>query len=304
MQIYSSLNDVLAQNIVLTIGNFDGVHKGHQDLLNDIKSKCSEDENFVVISFVPHPKKVLDPSINNFLISSYNKKREFLVDLGIEHFVELAFDRDFSTLTPNIFLDEYVVTNPNVKKIYVGYDFAFGANKSGDHDFVKSYMKEKGIDVVIQEKFEMDYTLISSTVIRNLITSGDVNKASEYLGRNYILEGVVVKGEGRGKKIGFPTANIQFSKDLIFPGKGVYQTKTKHNNKIYNSLTNIGVNPTFKDDHVLSVETHILNFELDIYGESIEVEFISKLRDEKKFNGVEELISQISSDIESVKDKL
>jgi len=307
MKVLQCLNEIEKElgsvpDIGLAIGNFDGVHLGHQELLSKIKDDClRRNQKFVVVTFVPHPQKILQPDKVRFLINSYPQRRSLLENMGVDILIELKFTRDFSTLGAEAFLNKYLLIYPKLKTFYLGYDFAFGANKEGDHDLVKSICEPKGINVEIQPKFEFGQEVISSTLIRELLALGRIKKINEILNRPYHLEGVVVKGQGRGKKIGFPTANVQVGEDLIIPAKGVYITRTIYKGMTYQSITNIGNNPTFNDGQELHVETNLFDFDLDIYGEKIDIEFLHKIRDEKKFATVNELIAQIKADVEVAK---
>ena len=288
--------------IGLTIGNFDGVHIGHRELLKKIKADCkAKGLLFVVVTFIPHPQKILQPDKERFLINSYEHRRELLKRLGVDILVEMKFTRDFSTLKPDEFLSQYLLSYPNLKDFYLGYDFAFGANKEGDHDLVHSICRPHGVEVEIQPKFEFHGQVVSSSLIRERLHSGRIDEVESILARPFHLEGVVVKGEGRGKKIGYPTANIQVSPDLIVPQKGVYVTRTVYKGMTYQSVTNIGNNPTFKDGNQLHIETNLFDFNTDIYGEMLDIQFLHKIRDEKKFPTVNDLIQQIKNDVESAK---
>lgn len=288
--------------IGLTIGNFDGVHVGHRQLLEKIRSECTRKGlAFVVVTFVPHPQKILHPEKDRFLLNSYEKRRELLRSQGVDYLVEMKFTRDFSTLSADEFMKAHLFGYENLREFYLGYDFAFGANKQGGHDLALETCQPRGIHVEIQPKFEMDGEVISSTFIRELLLAGKVSEAVKFLERPFHLEGVVIKGEGRGKKIGYPTANIQVSTDLIVPQNGVYVTRTRHQGMTYQSVTNIGHNPTFKDGRQLHIETNIFDFDTDIYGEGLEIEFLKKIRDEKKFPTVNDLIEQIRADVETAK---
>ncbi len=288
--------------IGLTIGNFDGVHLGHRQLLKKIKLDC-ENKNllFVVVTFVPHPQKILHPEKERFLINSYEQRRHLLKELGVDVLVEMKFTRDFSTLKAEEFLEKYLLAYPNLKNFYLGYDFAFGANKEGGHDLVHSLCRPTGVEIEIQPKFEHDHVVVSSSLIRERLLSGKIDDVDFILQRPFHLEGVVIKGEGRGKKIGFPTANIQVSPDLIIPQRGVYVTRTIYNGMVYQSVTNIGFNPTFKDTDLVHIETNLFDFNNDIYGEVLDIQFLHKLRDERKFATVNELITQIKADVVSAK---
>lgn len=287
--------------IGLTIGNFDGVHIGHRQLLKKIKQECQKKNLlFVIVTFVPHPQKILQPEKERFLITSYEQRRLLLKKLGVDVLVEMSFTRDFSTLKAEDFLSKYLISYPNLKDFYLGYDFAFGANKEGSYDLVKSICPNH-MSVEVQPKFEFQNEVVSSSMVRELLQSGKLDEVEKLLDRPFHLEGVVVKGEGRGKKIGYPTANIQASRDLIVPQKGVYVTKTIYNGMTYQSVTNIGNNPTFKDTHQLHIETNLFDFDSDIYGEVLDIQFLHKIRDEKKFPTVNDLISQIRADVQEAK---
>ncbi len=303
MKVLQNLLDIPSSpEIGVTIGNFDGVHLGHRELLQKIKSDClKKNVLFVVITFVPHPQKILRPEKERFLLNSYEQRRSQLKELGVDYLIEMQFTRDFSTLPPEDFLSHFIFSYPKLRSFYLGYDFAFGANKQGGFDLVKDICVPRGIHVEVQPKFEFHGKVVSSSLIRDDVLSGRMDEANLMLSRPFHLEGVVVKGEGRGKKIGFPTANIQASPDVIIPQKGVYVTRTIHNGMTYQSVTNIGINPTFKDTEILSVETNLFDFETDIYGEPLEIQFMHKLRDERKFPTVNDLIAQIRSDVEAAK---
>lgn len=309
MKTLTSLSDGLKlmgdRKVGLTIGNFDGVHLGHQELLKQIKSDCDASGFvFAVITFVPHPHEILQPEKKGFLINSYQQRRKYLEELGVNLLVEIKFDRDFSTLSPEDFLKNYLAPHSQIKKLYLGYDFAFGANKSGSHDLAQGVLAPFGIEVELQKVFKDPSGIVSSTLIREKILGGDVNRASELLGRPFSLDGVVIKGEGRGKKIGYPTANIKVSEDQIIPSKGVYVTRTNYQGMTFNSITNIGSNPTFNQGQRLNIETNLFDFNSDIYGEEIEVSFLKKLRDERRFPTVNDLIKQITEDVAVAKEIL
>lgn len=289
--------------IIITMGNFDGVHLGHKSILEAIlNKKNNSSQKFGLVTFVPHPRVVLKGD-EGFLINDYEERRSLIESIGLDFIVELRFDRDFSTQTPDQFLDNYILKIDNLKKIYLGHDFAFGANKKGTHEIVVNRTKGRNIQVFLESEIHDDKGVrFSSTDIRDAITSGQMQKANDYLGRNFYVSGSIVKGQGRGKKIGFPTANILCDSSRIIPKNGVYKTKTTLDNMVYQSITNVGVNPTFKDDKKTIVETNIFDFDEDIYGETIKVEFIDFIRDEKKFTSVNELIDQISEDVQKTKD--
>lgn len=305
MKITTNINELKnflqKENVFLTIGNFDGVHLGHQDFLKHIKNQSiSSQAKFVVITFVPHPSFVLQPK-TNFLLNTYNERRELLEKIGVDVLLELDFTRDFSTQSPINFLNECVFIIEGLKKVFLGHDFQFGANKEGNYNLAKTIASTKNIEIILHSEFKLKNDTVSSSQIREHLKNGEVENAAGKLGREFFLSGRVIKGQGRGKQIGFPTANLGYDKDIIIPAKGVYATKTNINGMVYESVTNIGHNPTFNTGYDIHVETHILGFNRDIYGENIIVSFYKKLRDEKKFSSVNELVSQIDIDVNQVK---
>lgn len=289
------------EKIQVTIGNFDGVHKGHREFLSNIHQDCKKTKaKFVVITFVPHPVQILKAQ-SGFLLNTYKERRELLAQCGVDYLLEVDFTRDFSTLLPEEFLEKYVFSFSGIEKIYLGHDFVFGANKTGDYKLAKCQCEKENIKLVLQQEFRLDNHAVSSSVVRNAVSKGDMEMANSLLGRPYFLSGHVIKGQGRGKQIGFPTANLDYVKDLIIPEKGVYITQTTIHDMTYNSVTNIGVNPTFNMGHAINIETHLLDFNRDIYGEEMRVSFLKKLRDEKKFSSVNDLIKQIELDVNDAK---
>ncbi len=302
MKTYDSIDKISKSDnsgLTITFGNFDGVHTGHRKLIELIKTEAQKTgTKLAVMTFVPHPRKILQANASGFLISSYEKRREILGDLGVDYLIEIPFTRDFSTQNAKVFLDKYVLSYPLIKSMYLGWDFAFGANKAGDSDLVKEHCEKTNISVFECPAYDSDSKKVSSSIVRSLIVSGDISDVRKMLGRAFSLDGIVIKGEGRGKKIGIPTANLQIDRDLIIPSTGVYVTETHFSGMKYRSVTNVGHNPTFTADRALSVETHIIDFNGDIYGEKIEVNFYSRIRSELKFSSVNELVAQVRRDID------
>ena len=221
MNTYHSLTELSQDNPTtswgMLMGNFDGLHLGHQDLIKKTLLECQKQGlDLVVLSFNPHPICILKPGYQPFLINTYEQKKEFLAKLGVEYFVELNFNRDLSTQSPEEFLETHLLIHNQLKALYFGYDFTFGANKKGNFEFVKQYCHQRLI-VKKLDVFKVDGLEISSSLIRKELDKGNVDKSAQYLGRPFFIEGLVTKGEGRGKKIGFPTANLSFHKDLIIP---------------------------------------------------------------------------------------
>ena len=294
----NELKNLIQQHTVnITIGNFDGVHLGHRDFLASIKkSSLDSDAKFVVITFIPHPAQALKGQ-SGFLINTYEERRELLEKEGVDYLLEVDFTRDFSSLSPEQFVENFICIFPKVECVYLGYDFSFGANRAGDHSKSQKIFAEKNIPLKLQHEFKLRDTTVSSSEVRQALQKGDVERAAELLGRQYYVSGRVIKGQGRGKQIGFPTANLDYNREIILPSKGVYLTKTQIHDMVYFSVTNVGANPTFNTENELHVETHLLNFTRDIYGDEIKVFFYKKLRDEKIFQTVNELVEQIKTDV-------
>ncbi|MCP4913862.1 MAG: riboflavin biosynthesis protein RibF [Oligoflexia bacterium] len=300
MNLVNDINDIdaLGSKVGIVIGNFDGVHQGHQLMLRDVLNEASsKNEILVLLTFKPHPAEIIK-NATSFLINSYVERRTLLEEVGIENIWEIDFNRDFSTLTPTDFLDKYISSIKNINSLYLGHDFAFGAGKKGDHNFVQEYCKDKHYKPFIQNKFEHEGKSVSSSIIRKNLKEGNLKMANSGLGRDFFLTGMVKKGDGRGRTIGFPTANIGVDHKRIIPSSGVYATYVSIKGVKFKAVTNIGTNPTFIDDGTISIETHILDFDNDIYGEELIVSFLYKIRDEKKFSSANDLVEQIKIDIE------
>lgn len=306
MQTFSDIRQIAQHGqpaLALTFGNFDGVHQGHQQLLSHLKRVSqAANEALAVMSFVPHPRKILQSEVQRFLLGSYQQRRLWLEALGVEFLIEIPFTRDFSTLEAPTFLDTHVLSYPNLKSLYLGHDFAFGANKEGDALVVKEHCRSLSLKVEVCPVFQVNGAQVSSTLIRQALSRGEMEKAQTLLGRPFALQGVVVRGEGRGRKIGIPTANLHLDPDIIVPTRGVYVTESLFKGQVWRSVTNVGHNPTFEADKALTVETHLIDYNGDLYGETLEVRFITRLRDELRFPSVNDLIAQLHLDIAAGRD--
>lgn len=296
LKIVKTLDDIKDNELAITIGNFDGVHLGHKFVIENIKNKLTKNQKLVLITFTPHPSEVLSPR-QNFLLNNHNEKIEMLESLGVDYLFVVEFTRDLSTLTGSQFLNKYLSSDIKNVCFYLGYDFSFGANKKDGVNIIEEFCKKQKYEYKVLERcFESDMS-ISSSRVREEIIEGNIQSANKYLGRDFYITGTIVKGEGRGRQIGFPTANLQYQKERIVPGKGVYSTSVLYKGGKYKSVTNIGVKPTFEENAELTVETNLLDFDKDIYGESFELFFHKKIRDEVKFDSVNDLITQIKKDI-------
>jgi riboflavin kinase/FMN adenylyltransferase len=288
---------------IITIGNFDGLHLGHQELIKKIIQRAEETASLsMVVTFRPHPLKILAPEKCPPLISIYEEKIRLLEQLGIDVLVKIPFSLDFAAVEPRDFVKDILCGLLGAKEIFVGYNYRFGKGRKGDIRLLRELGEEFGFVVREIEQVSLNGEVISSTRIRQLLKNGDVGDAAKFLGRPYALCGIVVKGDGRGRGLGFPTANIA-SRHAIIPSNGVYAVKLFVRDKYYNGVVNIGMRPTF-DARTLAIEVHIFDFDEDIYGEEITVSFMRKIREEKKFGSAEALINQISADIEIAKEIL
>lgn len=284
---------------VVTIGNFDGVHLGHRQLIENV---VREAQYFgvpsVVYTFHPHPVKVLHPERSTYRLFDLRDQQEQFEKRGIEYVIIEEFTREFSQVTPQMFLDDYIRGRLNPKTLVVGHDFNFGADRAGNIPFLEKYCAANGIRLIIIPPFQFQGAVVSSTRIREALKSGEVEKARELLDRSYYLRGHVEKGFQRGRTIGVPTANIHPDVEFI-PRKGVYCTWTWIGSHYHPSITNIGVNPTFHESGKapIKIETHLFDFDAHLYGVEVEVHLARFLRDEKKFSGLEELKMQIQKDM-------
>jgi riboflavin kinase/FMN adenylyltransferase len=291
----------------LTIGNFDGVHRGHQALIRKTVSKARAlGVPAVVFTFEPHPLAVLRPELKLKRLFDGEDRRERLAGLGVDVLVVEPFSRAFSQLTPEQFLLDCVLKPFQPRAVIVGYDFSFGANRAGSIDFLRTHLKMiSEMEVVSPFSIEIDgqSTIVSSTRIRQALATGKAEDANLLLGRPYTLRGRIKKGKGRGKTIGIPTANLDATvESSILPG--VYAAWAGVRGRKEEALVNIGKNPTFETDaKELHIEAHMPNYDGnrdgDIYGEVIELEFVKRIRDEKKFGSVDELVKQVRADIQA-----
>jgi len=289
-------------NPVVTIGNFDGVHKGHQPLFKKVRDRAMDLQGTsVVITFEPHPIKVMSPEKLRPLITISEQKKELVMSQGIDILLLIKFTLKFAGISARDFVKDILVDRIGIKEIVVGYDYAFGHNREGNIQLLREMGQEFKFTVHQVRSVYAGKTLVSSTSIRNLIVEGSVSEANRLLGRNYQIRGKVIEGRKRGEPLlGYATANLRLPDGLI-PREGVYIVTVELEGKLYQGLTNIGYNPTFKDK-TLSVETHIFDFSANIVKQNIKVNFLSRLRDEITFTTVEELSQQISRDIEQARE--
>lgn len=307
MKIYTDLSDIKYpfSRPFVTIGNFDGVHLGHQILFSEVVHKAYVAKGTsVAITFAPHPLQVIRPDIGIKLISTCDQKRELIAMANIDVLVIIPFTREFAHMPAADFVDTVLRRTIGVEELVVGYDYAFGKGRQGDIPFLRAQGAEKGFRVSVVDPFYVEEMLVSSTMIRKLVNEGRMSDVKKLLGRPYQIRGEVQVGQQRGGKLlGFPTANLHIAEDDLCPRHGVYVTQVVYDGRCYGGVLNIGRNPTF-DGKEVSAETHIFDFNQDIYGKPIKINLLQHLRDEKKFAGPEELIRQISQDIEAAHEVL
>lgn len=297
MKIYDNFgkDDSITSDVEVTcIGAFDGVHKGHIELINKTKEI---NKNFQIVTFDEIPKLYFDKSLKP-LLDNKNKNNIFN-DLKPTNLIYLKFD-EINQLSSDEFL-KYLDINLRTKKIVVGKDFKFGKNRSGDVDNIISYFGKD--NVILLSDYIIDNEKVSSTKIRNFLDTGNIQKANNFLGREYELSGLVVKGKKLGSKIGFPTANLQLNNDLYLPKFGVYEISCKVNGNLFKGILNIGITPTVLNSKKVKIEAHLFNFNENIYGKNIVIQLKKFIREEIKFNSIDDLIKQINIDISSVKKK-
>ncbi len=288
---------------VVTIGNFDGVHIGHQKLISkSVKEARERNIPSLVITFYPHPRKVFARS-GIKLLTTIDQKIELIEKLGVDILLIINFTEEFYELDGREFIERILVPYIKPAKVNIGYDFRFGRAGSGDYQLLDKMGEKYDFEVEELPPVMIDGEIISSSSIRKYLLNGKVRKAAALLGREYFIDGKIIPGKGRGKSLGIPTANMEPYNELI-PLRGVYATRFQHREKIYPSVTNIGFNPTFEKEGKLSIETYVFYFDGNLYDEEVRLHFVERIRDEKKFSSPEELIETIRNDIKKAKEIL
>ena len=301
MEIFRELDKIPQfKDSVVTIGTFDGCHRGHQDIIKKVIYNSElNGSNSILVTFEPHPRHVLQPEVKLPILMHIDRKLDFLKSFNLNAVVVIPFDEQFSKMTANNFLKNIILKQLNASKIIVGYDHHFGFNRDGSPDFLKNESSDSNFEVEIVEPISDQEMIISSTHIRQSIQNGYVRRASFELGWVFGFEAKVVTGSGRGKELGFPTANfIPIEKNQLIPANGVYCIRGRINGNSLYGMCNLGVRPTF-DETDFVMEVHFFQNEVDdIYSEIITVEFLERVRDEKKFSNPKELIKQLEKDKE------
>lgn len=297
-----SENELNDQSLSIAIGHFDGVHKGHQAVIS--KAVCAAKEKGLtsaVMTFDPHPKAILGHGEQYVqCITPLETKTKLFEKLGVDYVFVVTFDRSFSQITPQAFVED-ILKQLRVVNVAVGFDFRFGVGGSGTPEILKE-LGAPSIHVDVVEAFFIDGVKVSSTAIREYLESGQMDKANYLLGHHFEVEGTVVQGDQRGRTIGFPTANLRLHAPYLTIRLGVYAVLAHLGDKKYYGVLNHGMKPTFYAEDIIPVmEAHLFDFSEDIYGEKIRIEFVSFIRSEKRFNGIQELIEQIKADADHVK---
>ncbi len=301
MQHHDDLTRILLeQHSQVTIGVFDGMHRGHQHLIRDLVADAhAADRLAVVLTFFPHPDAVLRGISGRYYLTTPDQRAELMGALGVDHVVTLAFDDKFRHIRAAHFVD-LMLKHLYMRKIEVGSDFVLGYKREGNLDFLRAQSVEKKFSVQVLDLVQGNGDKISSTYIREALSVGEVERAADWLGRAYSVSGIIVQGEQRGRKIGFPTANVAVWDELVIPATGVYAGWAILNGIRHMAVTNVGYRPTFNGQGI-TVEVHILDFDRDIYGQTLTFTFESRLRAELKFNGIDALIAQIGIDVSAAR---
>ena len=304
MVIHTDLNNFSIQNPILTIGVFDGVHLGHKRVLDRLKEIAKEKQGeSVVLTLWPHPRIVLDKDVESLrLLNNIEEKKYLLSKTGIDHLIIIPFTKEFSQLSACEFIEEYLVKKINVKHLVIGYNHQFGRDRKAGYEFLKECAQKFNFTIERLDARLVGDDKVSSTKIREFLTSGQLHIANNYLGYEYFISGNVVEGNQIGRKIGFPTANIKIPEPYKqVPKDGVYAVRVNFNGDLYFGMLNIGSRPTIEPlPRLKNIEVHIFNFDQKIYNQTITVTFVKRIRDEKKFNGLDELKSQLQKDKEEV----
>jgi len=297
------LADVEGFKTVITIGNFDGVHTGHQSLVKKVIERAQVNNcKSVVITFNMHPYHLLYPEMKPYLLTSSSNKERRLIDLGIDYVCPLEFTPELSEMSANDFLKDIIIDHLNAVEVVIGYDARFGKDREGDYSFLKKMEETYNYKTIFVDSQKNDDDVVSSSLMRALLRDGNLGRATELMGYHYGYQGTVVRGKQIGHRINFPTLNIvPLAEHQLIPATGIYLSRVKIEGILYWGATNIGYSPTIKTEQKLEVEMFVFDFDRDIYGQNIEIEFIQRLRSEEKFASIDELIEQIGEDVKYAK---
>ncbi len=299
MKVYRNINEIQeVNNPVITTGTFDGVHRGHRAVFDVMKKEAEKiNGETVVITFFPHPRFVLGLDVESLkFITTMERKIDLLEEAGIDHLFIIEFTKEFSKNSSETFIRDYLIKPFHPKKIIIGHDHHFGRNRHGSYELLLKLGAENGFDVIRVDPLQIDGLTVSSTRIRKLLEKGDVSNANKLLGYEYSIKGVVVHGNGIGRTIGYPTANIETGNEYkLIAANGVYACRVECEGILYKGMTNIGFRPTINQSE-LTIEVNIFDFDKDIYGDTITIFFVDRLRSEVKFDSLEALKEQLAED--------
>ncbi|MCT8976812.1 bifunctional riboflavin kinase/FAD synthetase [Clostridium sp. CX1] len=294
--IEDSFKQRFEEDTYIALGSFDGLHIGHMSLINKtIKLAKKNNAKSMIFTFKNHPLMTINTELAPKLIMDNNSKINVLKSLGVDIINMVDFNKDFMKMTPEDFVIN-LVSSYKAKGIIVGFNYRFGYKNQGDVELLKKMSKNLGFTVQVIDPVKSKGNIVSSSFIRNIISDeGDIKKANKLLTRPFMIEGAVVKGKQLGRTLGFPTVNLDYDKKFLLPRGGVYYTVVEYKKRMFKGITDVGYNPT-TEDNKLSIETHILDFNENIYGEKIKVYFLERMREEKKFNSLNELVEQLKKD--------
>jgi len=303
VKVYHNISNIVSiPKAVVTVGTFDGLHIGHQKVIGELVNTArSMNGQSVVVTFFPHPRKVLQPGYNLKMIISRKEKMKLFEKLGVDILVCVEFTKKFAETTSEEFVKKYLVDPIKPVKVIIGYDHHFGKDRKGNLEFLKEMGSKYNFEVAKIEMQDIEHIAVSSSKIREVISRGDMKTATKFLGYHFSISGEVVKGNQLGRTIGFPTANVKPDEpDKIMPEYGVYAVLLEWKGKLYKGMSNIGIRPTL-DVNVLTIEAHIFDFDEDIYGEEVSIYFLEHIRPEKKFRDLDLLRRRLIIDRIKVK---
>ena len=303
MKVHYGVENIEIKCPIVTIGSFDGVHLGHACVIQHLKEKAADmDGESVIISFEPHPREVLYPREQKIgILTTLEEKIAILEKYGVDHLIILKFTLEFAQQPYNDFVKKILIDKLRIKGLVVGYDHRFGKDRAGNFENLQELANKYGFFLEKEVVFEENDVNVSSTKIRNALTVGDITTVNRFFGYLYSITGKVVYGHHLGHKIGFPTANIQVSDERkLLPAIGVYAVKVIIGQEIFNGMLNIGIRPTVSNDGQVSCEVYIFDFSQNLYGKTITINFINRIRGERKFNDIEELRAQLQKDQEKI----
>jgi riboflavin kinase/FMN adenylyltransferase len=305
MQHLRALDQIRLKNTALAIGSFDGVHRGHQDLIARLHTRARDQGwQSVVLTFYPHPSVVLRERTPAFYISTPEEKAELLSELGVDFVITQKFDLELSRVEAPEFLAR-LTQQLGFGALWAGEDFAIGYQRRGNRHFLQKASEEQGFEFHLVEPFKLEGEIVSSTRVRESLRSGDVARVAKYLGRPFELPGIARQGAGRGRQLGIPTANLELWEERAYPARGVYACYASVGDRRLQAVTNIGLRPTFEDElEAPIVEAHLLDFNEELYGEEVRLTFVDRLRDERKFEGPQALLEQIERDVSRAREIL